>query len=117
MGARPRAPQGGNDVTEFSQAVSEGVEISCVQGTRRRPNTDALRSRLLPARLDQRPRLLDNLIRPQQQRRRDGEAEGLGGLEVYEEFKLDGLVHRQVGRLRAFENLVHKRRGAPAGVV
>ena len=35
---------------------------------------------------------LDHLIRPQQQRRRDGEAERLGGLEVDDEFERRGLL-------------------------
>ena len=34
---------------------------------------------------------LDHVIRPQQQRRRDREAERLGGLEVDDEFELGGL--------------------------
>ena len=38
--------------------------------------------------------LLDNPIRSQQQRRRDGEAEGLGGLEVDDELEARGLVDR-----------------------
>jgi hypothetical protein len=38
------------------------------------------------------PRLLDDLIRPQQQRRRDREAEGLGGLEVDDEFEFGRLL-------------------------
>jgi hypothetical protein len=49
-------------------------------------------------------RLLNDLIRPQQQRRRDGEAECLGGLEVDDEFELGRLFDRKVGRLGAFEN-------------
>src|SRR5438128_4903141 len=51
-------------------------------------------------------RLLDHLIRPQQQRRRQRQAEGLGGLEVDAEPKLGGLLHRQIGRHRSLENLV-----------
>jgi hypothetical protein len=35
--------------------------------------------------------LLDHLIRPLQERRRDRQAEGLGGLEVDEQFEFAGL--------------------------
>src|SRR5262245_40209761 len=35
--------------------------------------------------------LLDDLVRPRQQRRRDREPEGLGGLEVDDQFKVRGL--------------------------
>jgi hypothetical protein len=41
--------------------------------------------------------LLDHLIRPRQQRRRDREAEGLGGLEIDDEFERRGLLDREVG--------------------
>jgi len=36
--------------------------------------------------------LFNNLIRPQQQRRRDGEAERLGGLEVDDQLELRSLT-------------------------
>ena len=39
---------------------------------------------------------LDHLIRPLQERRRDREAEGLGGLEVDHELELRRLLHRQI---------------------
>src|SRR5262245_18501244 len=51
--------------------------------------------------------LLNDLIRPQQQRRRDGEAEGFGRLEIDDESKLGWLLYRQISGLRALENLVH----------
>src|SRR5262249_34349201 len=41
--------------------------------------------------------LFNDLIRPRQQRRRDRQAEGLGGLEIDDEFELGGLLHRQIG--------------------
>src|SRR5215475_14561177 len=49
-------------------------------------------------------RSLDHLIRGGQQRFRDGEAEGLGGLEVDDEFQLGRLLDRQIGWFLAFEN-------------
>ena len=42
--------------------------------------------------------LFDHLIRPRQQRRRDREAEGLGGLEVDDQLELRGLFDRKIGR-------------------
>ena len=53
------------------------------------------------------PALFDDLIRPQQQRRRDGEAERLGDLEVDDQLELRRLLYGQVGRLCALENLIH----------
>src|SRR5262249_683429 len=52
-------------------------------------------------------RLLYDLIRTQQQRRRNGKAEGLGGLEVDDQLELPGLLHGKIGRLRPLENFVH----------
>jgi hypothetical protein len=49
----------------------------------------------------------NHLIRPLEERRRDRQAEGLGGLEVDDEFESCRLLHRQVGRLSAPENLVN----------
>jgi hypothetical protein len=42
--------------------------------------------------------LIDHLIRPQQQRRRDREAERLRGLEVDNEVELGRLLNRKVWR-------------------
>jgi len=47
------------------------------------------------------------LIRPEQQRRLDGEAERLGGLEVDHQLELRGLLDREVSRLCALEDLIH----------
>src|SRR5262249_5992621 len=52
--------------------------------------------------------LFDDLIRPQQQRRWDREAKGLGGLEVDDQFELRRLLDGEVGRLGALEDLVHE---------
>ena len=49
----------------------------------------------------------NNLIRAQQQRRRDGEAEGFRGLEVDDELELRRLLDGEVAWLRALEDLVH----------
>src|ERR1051325_6385351 len=57
-------------------------------------------------------RSFHDLIRPQQQRRRDREAEGFRGLEVDDELELGWLLHGQVTRSGAFEDLVHINSGA-----
>src|SRR5215471_2294234 len=62
--------------------------------------------------LGSRPSLLNNLIGPQQQRLRDGEAKRLGGLEIDNQLELGGLLDGEIGRLRAFQNLVHVDRRA-----
>ena len=59
------------------------------------------------------PAPLDHLIRPQQQRRRDRQAERLGGLEVDDQLELGRLLDGEVGGLRALEDLVHEVGGAP----
>ena len=58
-------------------------------------------------------RLLDDLVRQDQQGRRYRNPKGLGGLEVNDELELQGLFHGQVSWLRPFENLVHVGGGAP----
>src|SRR5262249_60805896 len=50
--------------------------------------------------------LLYDLIRPQQRRRWDAEAQRLGGLEVDDELELRGLLDGKVGRLGAPEDTV-----------
>src|SRR6266851_4683654 len=49
-----------------------------------------------PAPLNRFCRLLNDFIRPLQQRRRDRQPEGLGGLEVDDQLELRGLLHRHV---------------------
>src|SRR4029077_2404716 len=48
---------------------------------------------------------LDHLIRALQQRRRDRQAEGLGGLEVDDQLEGRRLLDRQIGGLGALEDL------------
>src|ERR1700681_2883600 len=49
---------------------------------------------------------LDDLIRPLQERRRDRQAEGLGGLEVDDQLELRGLLNGQVAGVGALEDLI-----------
>ena len=48
--------------------------------------------------------LRDHLIRTQQQRRRDGEAEGLGGLEVDDEIELHSRPRRRLEFLASLKS-------------
>src|SRR5215471_9207601 len=50
--------------------------------------------------------LFDYLVGAGEHRRRHGETEGLGGLEVEHKLVLGRCLHRQVGRLLALENAV-----------
>src|SRR5262249_50391633 len=49
--------------------------------------------------------LFDYLVRPRQQRGRDGEAEGLGGLDVNDELELRWLLNRNICWLDSAQNL------------
>ena len=51
--------------------------------------------------------LSDYLVRQEQERRRDGDPECLGGLQVDDQLELHGLLHGQVRGLGALQNLVH----------
>src|SRR5215470_13199175 len=55
---------------------------------------------------------LNDLIRPRQHRRRDGQAERLGGLEVDDELELGRLLDREIGGLGTLEDLCHIGSGA-----
>jgi hypothetical protein len=54
------------------------------------------------------------LIRPRQQRRRDREAEGLGGLEADDELDPCGLFHGKIGWSGTFEDSMDVDGGGPA---
>src|SRR5438876_4471746 len=49
---------------------------------------------------------LDDLVRPNENRLRDRQAERLGGLEVDHEFELSGLLDGEIGGFCALEDLV-----------
>src|SRR5262245_23155649 len=57
---------------------------------------DAVRGQSTPS--------LDHLVGAGEQRRRNFEAEGLGGPQIDHQLELRGLLHGQVGRLLAFED-------------
>ena len=59
---------------------------------------------------------LDHLIRPLQERRRDRQAERLGGLEVDHQLELRRLLDGQVAGLGALEDLVDVGGGPPVQV-
>jgi len=49
--------------------------------------------------------LLDHLIRPLQERRRERQTEGLGGLEIDDQLELRRLLEGEIGGLGAFRIL------------
>ena len=53
--------------------------------------------------------LFDHLVSGRVRRRRHGEAERLGGLEVDYQLEFGRLLHGEIGRLRALKNLVDVR--------
>ena len=55
----------------------------------------------------------DHLICPKQYVGRNREADLLRCFEIYDEFKLRGLLDRQIGRLGTFEDLAYVGRRAP----
>jgi hypothetical protein len=56
--------------------------------------------------------LSDHLVRLKQERRGDGEAQFLRGLEVDDQLELRGLLHRQVGGFGSLQDAVHVVGGA-----
>ena len=62
-------------------------------------------------------RLLDYLVRTQQQRVRDREAERLRRREIDDQLELRGLLDGEIGGLRAFENLIYVSGGATKQVM
>src|SRR5437667_8713987 len=77
------------------------------------PNIDTSRIMASSSRNLRSFRSFDDLIRPQQQRARDGHAERLRGLEIEDQLELGGLLDGQIGRPGALENFVHVDGGAP----
>src|SRR5437660_12873363 len=59
---------------------------------------------------------LNDFIRSKQHRLRDRKADLLRRLEIYHQFKLRRLLHRQISWLCSLQNLVHKICDAPVGV-
>lgn len=53
------------------------------------------------------PALLNYVIRPGQDRWRDGDAKRLGGLKVDHELELGRLLYRKVGAIGTLQDLVH----------
>ena len=49
----------------------------------------------------------DHLVGLEEDRRGDGEAQGLGGLEIDDQLELHGLLYGEITRFGAFQNFVH----------
>src|SRR4029453_19319551 len=58
----------------------------------------------------------DDLLRLEEQHRRDGQTHGLGSLEVDDQLELHGLLYRNVAWLGAFQDLVDVESGTPVHV-
>jgi hypothetical protein len=56
--------------------------------------------------------IFEHLIGGREQGWRQGNAECLGGREIDDKFEFGGLLDRNVGGLRAFENFIYDRRTA-----
>src|SRR6266700_1147464 len=74
--------------------------------------TAAARTAPSPANLQPRGQLKTALTKPLQERRRNRQAEGLGGLEVEDQIELCRLLDGEVCRVGALENLVDVSGGA-----
>jgi hypothetical protein len=57
--------------------------------------------------------LFDHIVSLGEQRGRDGEAERIRGLAIYDEFEFGRLLNGQVGGLSALQDLIHKSGSAP----
>src|SRR6266851_4147666 len=96
--------------------VSGGGSALAVSG--RTPRSPAVPASVSPPTKSRRVKfiaqlLFDYLVRAQQQRRWDRQAEHIGGLEVDDEVEVGGLLDRQVGGLRALEDPRRWPRAAP----
>jgi hypothetical protein len=58
-------------------------------------------------------RFFDHLVGAQQNRRRDFDADGLGGLQIDDQLELGWPLDRQVGRYGPFGQLIHVVGSAP----
>jgi hypothetical protein len=54
----------------------------------------------------------DHLIRPREQRRRDREVEGLGGLQIDDQLELGWLIDGEIARFGSFQDPIHKHSSA-----
>ena len=59
---------------------------------------------------------MNDLIRPRQHIRRNRESDLFGGIQIDDELKFLRLLHREIGRLRAFQDFVYIHSGAPVQV-
>src|SRR6266850_3568859 len=107
---------------QFTRAASSDAMVHCSRLTLRLSGRGRATRARGPLKPDvRRPssghaRSFDHLIRAEQERRRDREAQRLGGPQVDHELELRGLLDRQVGRLGAFEDLVYVRCRAPVQI-
>ena len=60
---------------------------------------------------------IDHLIRPRQHIRRNRQADLFRGFQIDHKFKLRCLLHRQIGRFGAFQDLVDVNSRAPIQVI
>ena len=98
-------------------AEAVGGQLQGIVGRPQPPSSLVARAPLQPYRTwrvsgDGAP-LLNKTVRLEQQHRRDGEAECVGGLEVDDQLELHGLFDRQVARLRAFQDPIDIQRCPP----